>query len=74
VLCVPSVRAANGDSEGLPIVAPEAMAMGLPVVASLSAGIPEAVVHGETGLLGAEGDRVALASNLRALLGDAELW
>jgi colanic acid/amylovoran biosynthesis glycosyltransferase len=74
VLCVPSVRAANGDAEGLPIVALEAMAMGLPVVGSRSAGIPEAVVHGETGLLGAEGDRAALASNLHALLGDPDLW
>jgi colanic acid/amylovoran biosynthesis glycosyltransferase len=74
VLCAPSVQAANGDSEGLPIVALEAMAMGLPVVASASAGIPEAVVHGETGLLAGAGDRAALATHLQALLGDAELW
>jgi glycosyltransferase involved in cell wall biosynthesis len=38
-------------SEGLPVVLMEALAMGLPVVAPAISGIPELVVHGETGLL-----------------------
>jgi glycosyltransferase involved in cell wall biosynthesis len=37
--------------EGLPVVALEAMALGLPVVAAAVGGVPEIVVHGETGLL-----------------------
>lgn len=72
VVAVPSVTAANGDAEGLPIVALEAMAMGTPVVGSSTAGIPEAVVHGVTGLLGPAGDEAALARNLLAMLSDPE--
>lgn len=71
--CMPSVRAANGDAEGLPTAVVEAMACGLPVVATRHAGIPEAVVHGETGLLSDERDVATLASHLTSLLGDAEL-
>ena len=37
--------------EGLPMVVLEAMAAGLPVIASRVEGVPEAVVHRETGLL-----------------------
>jgi colanic acid/amylovoran biosynthesis glycosyltransferase len=51
VFCVPSVVAASGDAEGFGMVFIEAQAMGLPVVSTLSGGIPEAVKHGETGLL-----------------------
>jgi colanic acid/amylovoran biosynthesis glycosyltransferase len=68
VVCVPSRTAANGDSEGLPIVVLEAQSMGVPVVSTYHAGIPEAVIHGQTGLLAAEGDAEALAGNLILLL------
>ncbi|WP_067500018.1 glycosyltransferase [Actinoplanes sp. TFC3] len=68
VFVSPSRTAANGDAEGLPTTILEAQALGIPVVSTRHSGIPEAVVHGETGLLGAEGDRAALAAHLRALL------
>jgi colanic acid/amylovoran biosynthesis glycosyltransferase len=74
VVCMPSVTASDSTVEAMPIVALEAQAMGVPVVGSRSGGIPEAVVDGETGLLGPEGDRAALAAHLEALLTDAALW
>ena len=43
--------AADGDRDGIPNVLLEAMAMGLPVVASRVSGIPELVLHGRNGLL-----------------------
>ena len=51
----------------------EAMAAGLPVVASLTGGIPETVIHEQTGLLVPPGDAAALRNALRTLLADEEL-
>ena len=73
LLAAPSRTARDGDTEGLPTTVVEAAALGLPVVATVHSGIPEAVVDGTTGLLGAEGDREALAANLRKLLDDPAL-
>lgn len=74
IFCVPSVVAASGDAEGFGMVFIEAQAMGLPVVSTLSGGIPEAVKHGETGLLVKERNPAALAEALLELLRDEELW
>ena len=57
-------------TEGFGMVAAEAMACGVPVVASRIAAIPEVVLDEETGLLVEPGDPVDLASKLRLLLGD----
>jgi glycosyltransferase involved in cell wall biosynthesis len=67
-VCVPSLAAADGDAEGLPNVVLEAMAEGVPVVASAHAGIPEAVSHEETGLLVPPGDPEALSLALGRLV------
>ena len=48
--------------------------MGLPVVSTLSGGIPEAVKNGETGLLVSERDSPALAEAILRLMRDEELW
>ncbi len=74
VLCVPSVTAEDGDSEGLPTVIMEAHAMGVPVVGFRHAGIPEIVMHGLTGLLSAEGDCDSLADGLLRYLKDSSFW
>lgn len=58
----PSVVAPDGDMEGLPLVIVEAMASGLPVVGTDHSGIPEAVRHGDNGLIVPEHSPEALAS------------
>jgi len=60
-------------AEGVPVVLMEAMASGVPVIATRIAGIPELVRDGQNGLLVAPGDTDATASAARALLEDAEL-
>jgi colanic acid/amylovoran biosynthesis glycosyltransferase len=70
VLVAPSKTASDGDSEGLPTTILEAAGLGVPAVSTYHSGIPEAVVDGETGLLGPERDPAALAGNLRRLLTD----
>lgn len=51
-LCIcPSVRTADGDMDGIPTVLLEAMAAGLPVMATEVAGIPDLVIDGVTGFI-----------------------
>ncbi len=64
LLAAPSVTAASGDSEGLPIVVCEAQAMGLPVVGTRHAGIPEIVEHGTNGFLVPERSALQLAQSI----------
>ena len=59
--------------EGMPNVVLEAMAAGLPVVATAVGGTPELVVDGETGLLVPPGDPRALALSSERLLRDPAL-
>jgi glycosyltransferase involved in cell wall biosynthesis len=63
----------TGDEEGLPVAILEAMAEGLPVVATWHSGIPEAVVAGATGELVAEGDVVDMAAQVVRLAVDPDL-
>jgi colanic acid/amylovoran biosynthesis glycosyltransferase len=74
VFCVPSITAANGDSEGLGMVFIEALAMGTPVASFDHGGIAEVVNHGKSGLLAPEGDHNTLAVNLLQLLSNDQLW
>ncbi len=59
--------------EGFGLVLLEAMALGVPVIASRVSAIPEVVVDGETGILAAPGDEDTLSSALSLLLGDPDL-
>jgi len=68
VFTLPAVHDGKGNVDGLPNVILEAMASGLPVVASGISGIPLAVEDGRTGLLVPEGNPAALLTALRRLL------
>ncbi len=61
-------------SEGLPLVLPEAMSAGAPVVASRVGGVPELLEHGRTGLLVPVGDVDALAAALSRAATEPELF
>jgi glycosyltransferase involved in cell wall biosynthesis len=63
----------NGDRDGLPNVLLEAMASGLPVIASAVSGIPELVIDEETGLLVNPQDEDGLTLALERMLRDHAL-
>lgn len=69
LFCLPSVISSQGDREGIPVALMEAMAHGLPVVASQHAGIPELV---EATLVD-EGDVDAIALAIKSLGEDLQL-
>ena len=59
-------------SEGLPQSLLQAMASGVPVVATRVGGVPEVVIHEKTGLLVEAGDHEALAKGVIRILNDNE--
>jgi glycosyltransferase involved in cell wall biosynthesis len=73
VLAAPSVPTKSGKREGIPVVLMEAMASGLPVVASRISGIPELVEDGVSGLLVPPRDSRSLAEALAHLDHDPTL-
>jgi len=54
----------SSRQEGLGTSVLDAMACGVPVVATAAGGIPEMVVHEQTGLLSPPGDPIALAASI----------
>jgi glycosyltransferase involved in cell wall biosynthesis len=67
VFVLPSVIAPDGDMEGIPVALMEALAAGLPAVATRQSGVPELIRDGETGHLAEPGD----AGSLREAIGRA---
>jgi glycosyltransferase involved in cell wall biosynthesis len=70
ILAAADIFALTSDWEGLPLAIIEAMAAGLPVVATSVGCVPEVVQHGRTGLLIPRGDQVALVAALGELAGN----
>ena len=71
VLALPSRVLPDGRTDAAPVVLLEAMAAGLPVVATRVGGNAELIRDGENGVLVAEGDPLALALALGLALEDA---
>ncbi|MFP4350225.1 MAG: glycosyltransferase [Desulfococcaceae bacterium] len=65
--------APNGDRDGIPNVLIEAMAMGVPAVATRVSALPELIRNGETGLLVPPRQPDALADAIMRLLTDTDL-
>ncbi len=71
--CLPCRTAANGDIDGIPVALMEAMAAGVPVIATRLSGVPELIEDGASGLLVPERDPAALAEALACVLSDVDL-
>jgi glycosyltransferase involved in cell wall biosynthesis len=74
VFCAPSLTLPDGQSEAFGIVFIEAQSMGVPCVSFRNAGVEEAILHGETGLLAPERDYEALAQHLIRYMEDDAFW
>ena len=73
VLALPSIRAEDGDAEGLPIVTMEAQARGCPLVMFDVGSASDAIADGRSGLLARDRDVDDLASKLASILSDTAL-
>lgn len=74
VMIAPSVTAADGDQEGIPVSLMEALAGGMPVVTTHHSGIPELVEDDVSGFLVPERDVEALARRLEEMLDNPQRW
>jgi glycosyltransferase involved in cell wall biosynthesis len=74
LLVAPSVRAKNGDSEGLPTVLCEAQAFGLPPVAFVTSGVAEALPVIRRSGMPPEGDVAGLFQKIIHLMEDDDAW
>lgn len=74
IFVIPSVTAKDGDTEGFGLVMLEAMASGIPIVASNSGGIIQLIQDGINGLLCEEKNSLDLAEKINRLLYDDQLY
>ena len=68
-----TVLPSRGQAEGLGLILVEALLAGCAVVGTAAGGIPEVVVHEETGLIARDGDAEDLATQIQRLLTDVPL-
>ena len=73
IFTLASKIAEDGDRDGLPNVLMEAQSQALAVAATKTAGIPELIDDGETGLLAPPNDPAGLAAAITRLIGDPKL-
>ena len=69
----PSVPSSDGRREGIPVALMEAMACGVPCIASRLSGIPELIRHEDTGLLTEPGDHASIAAAIELLAANRQL-
>lgn len=75
IFMLPSITAKDGDTEGgAPVAIIEAQAIGLPVISSYHADIPEVVVNGKSALLAPEKDVENLTKHLEYLVEHPNIW
>ncbi len=74
IFAAPSITTKGGDVEGMPTVLLEAMASGIPVIASNSGGIPDTITDRENGLLVEEKNVFQISSCINLLLDSPELY
>ena len=72
IFCLPSVRAKNGDAEGMGIVIMEAMAQGVPVVIFNDQPMAKMLSDRAAGVVAAAGNAIALAQSLMDILDNTE--
>ena len=73
VYVIPSIKASDGDLDGIPYTMVEAGFAGLPVVSTKVSAIPELIDDGKNGFLVNEKNEVELADKLEVLIRDKEL-
>jgi colanic acid/amylovoran biosynthesis glycosyltransferase len=74
LFCAASIEASDGDVEGIPNTLKEAMALGVPVISTYHAGIPELITHNQEGFLVQENNVNELADGLEFMLTNRHLW
>ena len=68
ITVVPSVYDSKGETEGMPVVILESLAMGTPVLGSRISGIPDIVEDGVNGWIVEYGDKQALSNKIEDII------
>lgn len=74
IFIAPCVTSQDGNQDAPVNTLKEAMAMGLPVIATHHGGIPELVKDGVSGYLVPERDSQAIANKIKYLIANPQLW